>query len=401
MEINIQRRQLSSLKEFPNVVPDDEHLQTDIVKEYGIFPWEDIQPDSHGTCTADKAVGKNYGVAKQAKLVIVQIIDVNVEELIIAMRLIIQDITGRPERKKKSVVSMSLYLDPGADGNAEHLFYEFIKKLLDMDVPMVVCSGNFAQNPQRLDVDTYPALFAEPKYPLIVVGSTDHGGARSSFSQGGPCVTLHAGGNKITCMLKRGDDPATDRWGTSFAAPIVAGEVANLLSYDTVPFDTSDGNLAKSVRDYLQTDAASWARTPDIRMIWNGVTEKDNPKIDASGPAVPAPAPPPPPPPPTSERTCNGLASNKYVARDGLADHIQKEFCPEAVKQGGPDKDSGSIVRLYNQGTPEEVSISLDVPPGALYRTRATVRSTSLISPTTVMGMTRTIPRTIREVVCS
>ena len=53
----------------------------------------------------------------------------------------------------------------------------------------------------------------------------------------------------------------------------------NLLSSDTVPFDTSDGKLVKNLWDYLQTDAASWARTSDIRVIWNGVTERDNPSV--------------------------------------------------------------------------------------------------------------------------
>jgi hypothetical protein len=104
-----------------------------------------------------------------------------------------------------------------------------------------------------------------------------------------------------------------------------------------------DGNLAKNLRDYPQTDAASWARTPNTRVIWNGVTEKDNPSVVPPASIQQTPTP---------QLTCNGLASKKYVERDGLADHIQKEFCPDAVKQGGPDKDSGSIVRRYNHATP-------------------------------------------------
>jgi hypothetical protein len=350
------------LKEFPNVVPDDQHLQTDNVKANGINPWDDPLQDSHGTCTAGKAVGNSYGVAKQAKLVVVQIWDVNADEVNNALRLIYQDIRARPERRKKSVISMSLWLEPGwSDPNAVNLLHDLIKRLLDMDIPMFVLAGNFATDPQRTDVDTYPAVFAAPDYPLVVVGSTDHGGARSSFSQGGLQVTLHAPGNQITCMLRDGNSPATNKNGTSYATPIVAGEAANLLSYDTVPFDTSDGNLAKNLRDYLQTDAASWARNPNIRVIWNGVTEKENPSVvpPASIQQTPTPTPTP-----TPQLTCNGLASKKYVEHDGLADHIQKEFCPDAVKQGGPDKDSGSIVRRYNQDTPAEVSISIDVPPG-------------------------------------
>jgi subtilisin family serine protease len=191
-------------------------------------------------------------------LVVVQIWDVNADEVNNALRLIYQDIGARPERRKKSVINMSLWLEPGwSDPNAENLLHDLIKRLLDMDIPMFVVAGNFATDPQRTDVDTYPALFAAPDYPLGVVGSTDHGGARSSFSQGGLQVTLHALGNQITCMLRDSNSVATDKEGTSYATAIVAGEAANLMSYNTVLFDTSDGNLAKNLRDYLQTDAAS------------------------------------------------------------------------------------------------------------------------------------------------
>jgi hypothetical protein len=162
-------------------------------------------------------------------------------------------------------------------------------------------------------------------------------------------------------MLSSGNSPATNKGGTSFATTIVAGEAADLLSYEIVPFDTSDGNLVKNLRDYLQTNAASWARTPNIRVIWNGVTEKDNPTVvphaTIQQTTITTPTP-------TSQLTCNGLASKNYIERDGLPNLIKQEFCPDAVKQGGPDKDSGSIVRLYNQGTPDEVSITIDSSSG-------------------------------------
>ncbi|KAH8650665.1 hypothetical protein BGZ60DRAFT_437001 [Tricladium varicosporioides] len=180
--------------EFPNVVPDDQHLQTDQAKHKGIHPWEDPIVDSHGTCTAGKAVGNNCGAAKQAKLVVVKIWNIDISELNRALSLIIQDIKTGPERRKKSVVR-----------------------------------------------------------------------------------------SQITCILREGNVLATDKQGTSFTAAVVAGEAANLPSYDTVPFDTSDGNLLKNMRNYQRTDAAGWARTPNICMIWNEVTEKDNPKMGTSG----------------------------------------------------------------------------------------------------------------------
>ena len=61
------------------------------------------------------------------------------------------------------------------------------------------------------------------------------------------------------------------------AAPLVAGVLANFLVYDKVPFDTSDGKVAANAKKYLQ-DTANWARQPGVKVIWNGVTEANNPK---------------------------------------------------------------------------------------------------------------------------
>lgn len=145
------------------MVPDDEHLQTDIAKDHDINPWEDPMGDSHGTCTGGKAVGNSYGVAKQAKLVVVQIWDTDVDEVNNGLRLIYQDIRVRPERRKKSVISFSLFLVQGEwESNAYDLHYDLIKRLLDMDIPMFVIAGNAAINPQRTNVNTFPALWARP-----------------------------------------------------------------------------------------------------------------------------------------------------------------------------------------------------------------------------------------------
>ncbi len=63
----------------------------------------------------------------------------------------------------------------------------------------------------------------------------------------------------------------------SSAAPLVAGVLANYLAYQSVPFDTSDGKVAASARDYLR-NKANLQRHEGIKTIWNEVKEKDNPK---------------------------------------------------------------------------------------------------------------------------
>lgn len=107
------------------------------------------------------------------------------------LRLIYKDIRPRPERRKKSDITFSLCLVQGEwESNAHDLHYDLIKQLLDMDNPVFATGGNYAEESQRTNVDTLPALWAAPDYPLVLVGSTDHGGARSYFSPRGPEVTL-------------------------------------------------------------------------------------------------------------------------------------------------------------------------------------------------------------------
>lgn len=292
-------------------------------------------------------------------------------QMVAGLGVIINDIKNK-KRNKKSVVTMSF--DAGKedpDARLQNDVKDRIKTLMDMDVPVFCLAGNLAKkgHPQ---VDTIPGIWASEDYPLLVIGSVNFDGRVSIFSQGGDQVFLHAPGSGITCMPKSGNVPMTNKFGTSLACPVVAGEVANLLSYDQSPFDTTDGQLVKNLWNYMKTGAGSWARVDQgSRVIWNGVTEKDNPKVQP--PPAPAPVAPiatsnPPQATTAAPPQCAGLANKKYVAPDDLKDRIEKDFCPAAVKQGALDTGSGSLGRTYNERTPESVVISMEWAPGLNFK---------------------------------
>jgi cerevisin len=273
-------------QEFTHVVPDGEHLRTFRAIWSKFLPHNDESGDtSHSTCTADKAVGKTYGSSKGANLVVVQARDLSMHEFTRALQLVAFDIRLRNSRVKKSVVTCSILWDNPTQPDTENIkqlneLKKAIKDLFNLDVPVFFPAGNFAEDPARANVDTLPALWAESNFPLVVVGSTSKNGRKSAFSQGGPKVTVYAMGEDNACVNKESFYPDIKIGGTSVACPQVAGLIANLLSYDIVPFDTRDGKIARSVWGYLQTNAASWPRDPNapsVRMIWNGVTEQDNP----------------------------------------------------------------------------------------------------------------------------
>ncbi|KAJ3466795.1 hypothetical protein MRS44_004359 [Fusarium solani] len=295
-------------------------------------PGEDDEEDdpSHGTCSAGKALGTQFGASKKAMLVVVRLYLIDTDEFKEALDLIIHDLDEHPERRKKSVITMPLSIGQDWEDGLIDQIRGRLNALFDRDVPFVCNSGNIdpVENDSE-EVNEYPALLEGPDFPLIVVGSVNSEGALSDFSQRGP----H---DSQTPMRKD---------GTSFAAPLVAGEIANLLSYETVPFDTSDGSLVKNLKAYLQSDKGSWERVPGIRVLWNGVTEEThNSKEHAQ---------------------CNTLQADFYVERDDVKSLIENEFCPDATVRRDLQQDSFSISRTYNEGTPNKVTLSMDLETGS------------------------------------
>ena len=70
---------------------------------------------------------------------------------------------------------------------------------------------------------------------------------------------------------------------------------------------------------------------------------------------------------PTPQLTCNGVDNTKWMGRDAL-NGVIPTFCQDAETQGVQDKDSASLVRSYNSGGPDAVTLSMDWPSGADFR---------------------------------
>ncbi|KAI1404281.1 peptidase S8/S53 domain-containing protein [Hypoxylon fuscum] len=236
------------------------------------------QGDSHATCVAGKAVGKEFGVAKEATLVVVKLDSIRHWEQVAGYKMIRDDLASHPERHGKSVVVVSIAYDPALPNQQpEVTMKQYIQDIMNFDVPVVIAAGNAAEEGRFL-VDNVPALFEGPDFPMIVVGSVTPNGEVTSFSQRGDHVSVYAVGQPISCLGMDGPDPIQES-GTSFSSPIVAGQIAIILSLEDRPFQTQKGSVVKDLKQYLISGYNSVTRgLGQQRLIWNGVHLIDNPK---------------------------------------------------------------------------------------------------------------------------
>lgn len=183
---------------------------------------ENPATQGHGTATFSKIVGNTYGSNRGSKAIVVKMASGAISEQVDVWNQIWSDISSKPERKKKSIVTYSMYSqnkpqDPNNLSKGRQQQKAQMKKLMDHDVPIVGIAGNDAQQSGRANVDTAPGVYVGPNFPLILVGATDNAGKKAPFSQSGNLVTLLAPGVKVPCLDYKEDStkPVLED-GTSF-----------------------------------------------------------------------------------------------------------------------------------------------------------------------------------------
>ena len=95
-----------------------------------------------------------------------------------------------------------------------------MQQLFELDVTIVVSAGNDKTRWTRWYVDTLPALWEGPGFPLIVAGSVDNFGRAAAFSQGPQHVSIWAPGIDVHCA-KRDTISGGRAHGTSVSAGMV------------------------------------------------------------------------------------------------------------------------------------------------------------------------------------
>ena len=170
----------------------------------------------HGTHVAGLAGGSTYGVADDATLYSLRVLDCDgrgsTSGVIDGINYAATEIssTGRP-----GIVSMSL------GGSYSQSVNDAVEAAVENGAHVVVAAGN-----EDTDACTRSPASAPS---AITVGATDFINIRASFSNYGTCVDIFAPGEDINSASYSCDSCTTRKSGTSMACPLTSGVAATLL----------------------------------------------------------------------------------------------------------------------------------------------------------------------------
>ncbi|MFG2397607.1 S8 family peptidase [Streptomyces lydicus] len=206
----------------------------------------------HGTHVAGTIGGKDYGVAKGAKLVSVRVLNCRGKGSASSIIAAADWITAHAV--KPAVVNMSIN---GPKSSSED---SAIQKSIASGVTWVVSSGNDGTDA----CGNSPGDIA----PALVVNNATADDKRRSDSDYGPCTDLFAPGTGINSAWNTGDTASHTLTGTSMAAPHVTGAAALYLSAhpNASPSEVHDALLGNATPDRI-SDAGN--ATPN-RLLYTG-----------------------------------------------------------------------------------------------------------------------------------
>jgi subtilisin family serine protease len=193
--------------------------------------------NGHGTHVAATVAGTAHGVAKNANIVAVRVLNDEgsgtTAQVVAGIDWVTENATG------PAVANMSL------GGGVDAALDEAVRNSIAAGVTYAVAAGN-----ENVDAgNSSPARVEE----AITVGATNDADGRASFSNYGSVLDIFAPGQDITSAWNTGDDATNTISGTSMATPHVTGAAALFLAAnpDATPAEVSTGLTEAAIPDAL------------------------------------------------------------------------------------------------------------------------------------------------------
>jgi len=201
---------------------------------FDAFPGTPRICNGHGTAVAGAAAGKTLGVAPDARIVDVKIINCatthgTLDAIVAAARWVAADRREHPDMP--AIANWSFVIDttgavPGID--------TAISILHDAGLLVVVSAGNYDIDACRVSpANSHRALVVGASALVPGVAGTAPRDVRARSTAWGRCIDVYAPGDSVPLPALQDGQPATAAWnGTSMAAGFVSGAAAVLLEID-------------------------------------------------------------------------------------------------------------------------------------------------------------------------
>ena len=175
---------------------------------------EGVDCNGHGTHVSGTVAGKTYGVAKEAELVSVRVLNCDGSGSLSGMLAGIDWVIAH--HRGPSVANISLTSAPSL------IFDEAVKNMILSGVATAVAAGNFSSDACTLSPGRIPEA--------MTVGGAAANDMKVPSSNFGPCVNWFAPGEKILSASIDGINATATMTGTSMATPHTTGVAALYLS---------------------------------------------------------------------------------------------------------------------------------------------------------------------------
>ena len=236
--------------------------------------------DNVATCRVSKMVGRTHGVAKKAKVMVVNIINTEssfldgisqVSEYLARKHLLHENYQGH------HVMSMMQTYDFRDESVTQALdkVLDFLVKTVQL---VVVVPSGVDESMKNSDIVQWPASTAGRR-DIIVVGAADISGRSMALSRGGPFLTVNGPGEGRCAdqpVQFQGSDPEYYYYGPDLAAAATTGLIAYYFSLNNIgPILRRDVTRIASVMKSF-VELVSYVRIPngDFRAIWNLLPER-------------------------------------------------------------------------------------------------------------------------------